>query len=48
MNGVFVGIDHDPLLVQHENVHGQPLGGHPQWVVCGGTQGELRFTFLNK
>jgi len=34
VNGSFIGVHHDTLLVQHENVHGQPTGRHPQWVVC--------------
>lgn len=33
LDGEFVGVDHDALLVQHQDVHGQPFGGHPQWVV---------------
>lgn len=33
LNGGFIGIDHDALVVQHQDIHGQPFGGHPQWVV---------------
>lgn len=34
MNSFFIGVNHDPLLIQHQDIHGQPFGGHPQWVVC--------------
>lgn len=33
VNGAFVGVHHDALFIQHQDVHGQPLGGHPQRVV---------------
>lgn len=33
LNGAFVGVHHDALVIQHQDVHGQPFGGHPQWVV---------------
>lgn len=34
LNAAFIGVNHNTLLIQHQDVHGQPLGGHPQWVVC--------------
>lgn len=34
LNAAFIGVNHNTLLIQHQDVHGQPFGGHPQWVVC--------------
>jgi len=33
LNGVFIGVDDDPFWIQHQHVHRQPLGGHPQRVI---------------
>ena len=32
LSGLLVFINHDSLWIQHEDIHGQPLGRHPQWV----------------
>ena len=32
LSGLLVCINHDFLWIQHEDIHGQPLGRHPQWV----------------
>ena len=34
MNGGFVCVDDDAFGIQHQHVHRQPLGRHPQWMVC--------------
>lgn len=34
LNAAFIGVNHNTLLIQHQDVHGQPFGGHPKWVVC--------------
>jgi len=33
MNGGFVGVDDDAFGIQHQHVHRQPFGRHPQWMV---------------
>lgn len=33
MNCDLVRVNHNTVLTQHQDVHGQPFGGHPQWVV---------------
>lgn len=33
LDGSLVSIHHDALLIQHQDVHGQPLGGHPEWMI---------------
>ena len=32
LSGLLVFINHNSLWIQHEDIHGQPLGRHPQWV----------------
>ena len=32
LSGLLVFINHYSLWIQHEDIHGQPLGRHPQWV----------------
>lgn len=34
MNCAFIGVNQDTLLIQHQHIHGQPFGGHPQWMIC--------------
>lgn len=33
LNAAFVGLHHNTLVIQHQDIHGQPFRGHPQWVV---------------
>lgn len=44
LNGAFIGVNHNTLLTQHQDVHGQPFGGHPQWVVYIGKEREGLFS----
>lgn len=34
-------VDDDSFGVQHQDVHGEPFGGHPQWVTCVGRNKRL-------
>lgn len=52
LNGSLISVHHDTFLVQHQDVHGQPLGGHPEWVIydksnCYIIQLSLLSEFLN-
>lgn len=48
VNGAFIGVDHNALLVQHQDVHGQPFGGHPQRVVCTERESVVVFFLFRK
>lgn len=48
LNGVFLGLHHNTLLIQHQDIHGQPFRGHPQRVVYRGKNDSVLFWWGEK